>query len=66
MNLKNNGVYIHCATGSVKVDGYELNAGDAIGAYDGDTVTISGFATADLIFVEVECFFINLIKLLLD
>ncbi len=53
MNRATNGVYVHCATGSVKVDDYTLRAGDAIGAYDGDVVTICALSDADLIFVEV-------------
>ncbi len=53
MNKTDNGVYIHCANGSVQVDDYVLNAGDAIGAYDGERVIISANADADLIFVEV-------------
>ncbi len=53
MNMAENGVYIHCATGKVKIDEHELNAGDALGAYEGEAVTISATSDADLIFVEV-------------
>lgn len=53
MNLENNGVYIHCATGSVEIENTNLIAGDAIGVYETDVVTIKSAADAELIFVEV-------------
>lgn len=53
MNLKGNGVYIHCATGSVVIGNYTLQPGDALGVYETDTVQIKAMREAELIFVEV-------------
>lgn len=53
MNLENNGVYIHCAEGSVEIEGNLLQSGDAIGVYETDGVTIKASNDAELIFVEV-------------
>jgi len=48
-----NGVYIHNAYGSVAVADQTLANGDAIGVYDTDSVTLTGLADTELIFVEV-------------
>jgi redox-sensitive bicupin YhaK (pirin superfamily) len=53
MNLSGNGVYIHCVSGSITIDKYTLKAGDALGVYDTDLVTLKAIDTAELIFVEV-------------
>lgn len=53
MNLKGNGVYIHCATGSVVIGNYTLQPGDALGVYETDTVQIKATRETELIFVEV-------------
>jgi len=53
MNLKNNGVYIHCASGSISIDDNKLEAGDAIGVYETDLFSIHSIEDAELIFVEV-------------
>lgn len=53
MNLKGNGVYVHCATGSIKIEGNKLEAGDAIGIYETDDFSIMSNEDAELIFVEV-------------
>jgi redox-sensitive bicupin YhaK (pirin superfamily) len=53
MNLKANGVYVHCATGSIKIEGNKLEAGDAIGIYETDDFSIMCNEDAELIFVEV-------------
>ncbi len=53
MNLENNGVYIHCVSGSVEIENTKLIAGDAIGVYESDTVNLKSDADAELIFVEV-------------
>ena len=53
MNLKTNGVYVHCATGSIEIDDKILTAGDAIGIYDTDNISILSIEDAELIFVEV-------------
>lgn len=53
MHLKGNGVYIHCAKGKVQIEGYELQAGDALGVYETDTLTVKAAALSELIFVEV-------------
>lgn len=53
MNLKGNGVYIHCAKGSVVIGNYALQAGDALGVYETDAIRINAGQLAELIFVEV-------------
>ena len=53
MNLKNNGVYIHCAKGAINIDHYTLLAGDAVGVYDTGIFSIYSLEDAELIFVEV-------------
>lgn len=53
MNLKGNGVYVHCATGSIVIEGKKLEGGDAIGIYETDNFSILSDEDAELIFVEV-------------
>ena len=53
MNLENNGVYIHCAEGSVEIAGHTLTAGDALGIYETASVTIKANSEAELVMVEV-------------
>jgi hypothetical protein len=53
MNLTGNGVYVHCASGQVQIEGYTLGPGDALGVYETTEFLISATQTADLIFVEV-------------
>ena len=53
MNLRDNGVYIHCVSGIVKIDDYTLGEGDALGVYETDSITIKASENAELIFVEV-------------
>lgn len=53
MNLKGNGVYVHCATGSIEIDKNKLSTGDAIGIYEADSFSITSIEDAELIIVEV-------------
>jgi quercetin 2,3-dioxygenase len=53
LNESNNGVYIHCAQGEVKIGDFTLNAGDALGIYETQSVQISAEERSELIFVEV-------------
>ena len=53
MNLKNNGVYVHCATGYIEIDNKKLEAGDAIGIYEADNFSIHSLEDTELLFVEV-------------
>lgn len=53
MNLENNGVYLHCATGSVEAENIALESGDAIGVYDTASFLVTAQEDAALIFVEV-------------
>ena len=53
INLEKNGVYIHCAQGSAQIENYILNAGDALGLYELDSISIKAIETSELIFVEV-------------
>jgi redox-sensitive bicupin YhaK (pirin superfamily) len=53
MNDKANGVYIHCATGSISIEKHELAAGDALGIYEADHILMKATSDADIIFVEV-------------
>ena len=50
---KGNGVYIHCAIGVVEIAGQHILAGDAIGVYETEIISILAHEAADLIFVEV-------------
>ena len=61
MNMKGNGVYIHCAAGQVEIDGNVLGAGDAIGIYETELIQIKSYDNSDLIFVEVPL--VNGVKL---
>lgn len=53
MNLKNNGVYIHCAAGAVEIGSNRLESGDAIGVYDTESIPVKADSESELIFVEV-------------
>ncbi len=53
MNLSGNGVYIHCVSGTISIDNFTLNEGDALGVYETDKVTVTSVNDAELIFVEV-------------
>ncbi len=53
MNLSGNGVYVHCVSGSIAIDTYNLKAGDALGVYETELFTIKASETTELIFVEV-------------
>ncbi len=53
MNLKGNGVYIHCAKGKITIEDYHLNEGDALGIYETDSVKINVEENTELVFVEV-------------
>jgi quercetin 2,3-dioxygenase len=53
MNLKGNGVYVHCAKGAVNIENYSLQAGDGLGVYEGDTFLVKATELSELIFVEV-------------
>jgi quercetin 2,3-dioxygenase len=53
MNLKSNGVYVHCAKGAVMIENYTLQSGDALGVYEADMIKIKAAQLAELIFVEV-------------
>ena len=53
VNLNDNGVYIHCANGSVEIDSKLLNAGDAIGVYETNAFSINSITDSELIFVEI-------------
>ncbi len=53
MNQEHNGVYLHCATGSIETEKIELESGDAIGVYDTSTFSVIAHEDAELFFVEV-------------
>jgi hypothetical protein len=53
MNLENNGIYIHCASGSVEIEGNIIASGDALGIYETDLIKIKAKENSELIFVEV-------------
>jgi quercetin 2,3-dioxygenase len=53
MNLSGNGVYIHCVSGTISIENYTLNEGDALGVYETDDVAIIASENAELILVEV-------------
>jgi redox-sensitive bicupin YhaK (pirin superfamily) len=53
MNLEKNGVYIHCAVGSVEIEGKIIAAGDALGIYETNLININALENSELIFVEV-------------
>lgn len=53
MHQAGQGVYIHCAEGSVTVGPYTLAAGDALGVYDTEHISLKAEADAELIWVEV-------------
>ncbi len=53
MNFSDNGVYIHCVNGSITIDSYLLQDGDALGVYETETIKIISSKDSELIFVEV-------------
>jgi redox-sensitive bicupin YhaK (pirin superfamily) len=53
MNFENNGIYIHCASGSVEIEGNLIASGDALGIYETDLIKIKAKENSELIFVEV-------------
>lgn len=53
MNLKNNGVYIHCVSGTIEIAGNLLHSGDAVGIYDTEEIRMKSNDDSELIFVEV-------------
>lgn len=53
MNLQNNGVYIHCAEGAVKIDDFHLQSGDALGVCETNEIKIEAQVYSQLVFVEV-------------
>lgn len=53
MNMKDNGLCIHCAKGKIEIKDHTISAGDAIGIYETDIVEIKCVEKADLMFVEV-------------
>lgn len=53
LNVYGNGVFVHCATGSIKINDMKLVAGDAIGIYETSFFLIQSIENAELIFVEV-------------
>ncbi|MDX2191632.1 MAG: pirin family protein [Bacteroidota bacterium] len=53
MNMSNNGVYIHCAKGTVNIEDNLIHEGDAIGIYETSAISILALQNAELIFVEV-------------
>ncbi|OYU94081.1 MAG: hypothetical protein CFE21_17940 [Bacteroidetes bacterium B1(2017)] len=53
MNLTGNGVYVHCISGSITIDNFILQEGDALGVYETESFTFKASDTAELIFVEV-------------
>jgi quercetin 2,3-dioxygenase len=53
MNMKGNGVYIHCAKGQISIEGFDLSAGDALGLYETENISILAKEEAELILVEV-------------
>lgn len=53
MNMKGNGVYIHCVSGNVEIENYSLKDGDALGVYETEIIAIKASEDSELIFVEV-------------
>ena len=53
MNMNGNGVYIHCSSGKVEIEGHVLGPGDALGVYETTFIQLKALDTAELIFVEV-------------
>ena len=53
MHAAGNGVYVHCARGTVEVAGIRLGPGDAVGVWEAETVAVSATAAAELVLVEV-------------
>lgn len=53
MNLKDNGVYIHCVSGTITIEDFTLNEGDALGVYETESLQLKALENTELIFVEV-------------
>lgn len=53
MNRIGNGVYIHCVKGSIEIENFSINEGDAIGIYESESIMINSTDNTELIFVEV-------------
>jgi redox-sensitive bicupin YhaK (pirin superfamily) len=53
MNLPQNGVYIHCTKGKIKIDNFILTNGDALGVYAASAFKIEALENSQLVFVEV-------------
>ncbi len=53
MNLSGNGVYVHCVSGSITIENFILQAGDALGVYETDLFAIKALENSELILVEV-------------
>ncbi len=51
--LSGNGVYIHCVSGGVTIEGHTLSEGDAIGVAEKESIAIQSLANAELILLEV-------------
>jgi quercetin 2,3-dioxygenase len=53
INLKDNGVYIHCVSGTITIEDFTLNEGDALGVYETESFNLKALENTELIFVEV-------------
>jgi quercetin 2,3-dioxygenase len=53
VRVAGDGVYVHCASGSVVVAGQRLGPGDALGVWETDDFTLEALETSELILVEV-------------
>ena len=53
MRAAGNGVYVHCAKGTVEIAGQRLGKGDALGIWEADSIAVEAIASAELVLVEV-------------
>lgn len=53
LHASGHGVYVHCVHGRVEVAGVTLGAGDALGAWETDAVTLIAEDDAQVVLVEV-------------
>lgn len=53
VRVPGNGVYVHCARGSVRVEGQRLGPGDALGVWEISDLTLEALEASELILVEV-------------
>jgi redox-sensitive bicupin YhaK (pirin superfamily) len=53
LHLEGNGVYAHVVSGKARISGQVLAAGDAIGIYETDKISVEAMQDAQFIFVEV-------------